>query len=78
SSSVSTTFLVQAYGKHMFTCKIVCEHKKRLVCGIDIMSGNPPDEPHNVSCIQHGMDGHPTCTWDKGRFTHIHTTYVLQ
>ncbi|PKK27142.1 interleukin 12 receptor, beta 2 [Columba livia] len=78
SSSVSTEFQVHAYGKHMFTCKIVCEHKRKLVCGIDIESGNPPEEPTNVSCIQYGTDGHPTCTWDKGRLTYISTKYVLQ
>ncbi|XP_055671748.1 interleukin-12 receptor subunit beta-2 isoform X1 [Falco peregrinus] len=78
SSSVSTRFPVHTYGKHMFTCKIVCEYKKKLICGIDIESGNPPDEPRNVSCIQYGTDGHPTCTWDKGRLTYINTTYVVQ
>ncbi|NXJ43559.1 I12R2 protein, partial [Ciconia maguari] len=77
-SSVSTTFLVHTYGKHMFTCKTVCEYKKKLICGIDIESGNPPDEPRNVSCIQHGTDGHPTCTWDKGRLTYVNTTYIIQ
>uniref|UniRef100_A0A8C4U719 Interleukin 12 receptor subunit beta 2 n=1 Tax=Falco tinnunculus TaxID=100819 RepID=A0A8C4U719_FALTI len=77
SSSVSTRFPVHTYGKHMFTCKIVCEYKKKLICGIDIESGNPPDEPRNVSCIQYGTDGHPTCTWDKGRLTYINTTYVV-
>ncbi|NXI51764.1 I12R2 protein, partial [Chloroceryle aenea] len=76
--SVSTSFLVQSCGKHTFTCKIVCEYKRKLICGIDIESGNPPDEPRNVSCIQYGTASHPTCTWDKGRFTHISTNYVLQ
>ncbi|NXE29042.1 I12R2 protein, partial [Ardeotis kori] len=78
SSSVSTEFLVDAYGKHMFTCKMVCEYKKKLVCGIDLESGDPPDEPRNVSCIQYGTDGHPTCTWAKGRLTHINTTYAIR
>ncbi|XP_074008545.1 interleukin-12 receptor subunit beta-2 [Numenius arquata] len=77
-SAVSTTFLVRTYGKHRFTCKIVCEQKKKLICGIEIESGNPPDEPRNVSCIQNGTDGHPTCTWDKGRLTYLSTTYVIQ
>ncbi|KAM6128789.1 interleukin-12 receptor subunit beta-2 [Phoenicopterus ruber ruber] len=77
-SSVSTEFPVRAYGKHMFTCKIVCEYKKKLICGIDIESGSPPDQPRNVSCIQDGTDGRPTCTWDKGRLTYINTTYVIQ
>uniref|UniRef100_A0A672US84 Fibronectin type-III domain-containing protein n=1 Tax=Strigops habroptila TaxID=2489341 RepID=A0A672US84_STRHB len=78
SSSVSTRFLVHTYGKHMFTCKTFCDYGKKLICGIDIESGNPPDEPRNVSCIQHGTDGHPICTWDKGRLTYIDTTYVVQ
>uniref|UniRef100_A0A8C0EP93 Fibronectin type-III domain-containing protein n=1 Tax=Bubo bubo TaxID=30461 RepID=A0A8C0EP93_BUBBB len=28
--------------------------------------------------ISYGTDGHPTCTWDKGRLTYINTTYVIQ
>ncbi|NWR73707.1 I12R2 protein, partial [Centropus unirufus] len=78
SSSVSTVFPVLMYGKHVFTCKIVCGYKKKLICGIDIESGKPPDEPRNVSCIQYGTDGHPTCTWDKGGLTYINTRYVIQ
>lgn len=39
-TSVSSTFPVNAYGKHMFTCKIDCEYKKKLICGIDIESGS--------------------------------------
>ncbi|KFO82262.1 Interleukin-12 receptor subunit beta-2, partial [Cuculus canorus] len=75
---VSTEFQVLTYGKHVFTCKIVCEYKKKLICGIDIESGTAPDEPRNVSCIQYGTEGHPTCTWDKGRLTYINTIYVIQ
>ncbi|KFO89415.1 Interleukin-12 receptor subunit beta-2, partial [Buceros rhinoceros silvestris] len=75
---VSTEVRLRTYGKHTFTCKTVCGHKKKLICGIDIECGDPPDEPRNVSCVQHGTDGHPTCTWDKGRLTYIHTTYVVQ
>ncbi|NXY79758.1 I12R2 protein, partial [Glareola pratincola] len=77
-SAVHTEFLVLAYGKHTFTCKTFCESGIKLICGIEIESGNPPDEPRNVSCIQYGTDGHPTCTWDTGRLTHISTTYVIQ
>ncbi|XP_067996976.1 interleukin-12 receptor subunit beta-2 [Melanerpes formicivorus] len=76
--SSSTTFLVRAYGKHTFTCKEICDPTKKLICGLDVESGNPPDEPQNVSCIQDGTNGHPTCTWDKGRLTYISTTYVVQ
>ncbi|KAM4896371.1 interleukin-12 receptor subunit beta-2 [Sylvia borin] len=75
--SVSKTILVTTYGNHTFTCYNICP-KKELICGIDIECGNPPDEPRNVSCIQNGTRGHPTCTWDKGRATYICTDYEIQ
>ncbi|NWU41223.1 I12R2 protein, partial [Hylia prasina] len=76
--SVSKTFLVTTYGKHTFSCKTICGDKKKLICGIDIHCGTPPDEPRNVSCIQNGTRGHPTCTWDKGRLTYLHTAYGIE
>ncbi|XP_030311612.1 interleukin-12 receptor subunit beta-2 [Calypte anna] len=77
-SSISTRFLVQSCGRHTFTCKTLWQHRRKIICGIDIEAGNPPDEPRNVSCVQEGSRGHPSCTWEKGRFTHIPTTYLLQ
>ncbi|NXI30353.1 I12R2 protein, partial [Sterrhoptilus dennistouni] len=77
--SVSKTILVTAYGKHTFTCKNICPNgKEKIVCGIDIECGNPPDEPRNVSCVQIGTRGHPTCTWDKGRVTYLQTAYGIE
>ncbi|XP_062353328.1 interleukin-12 receptor subunit beta-2 [Cinclus cinclus] len=76
--SVSKTFVVAAHGKHIFTCKAICGDKAKLVCGIDILCGNPPEEPRNVSCIQYGTRGHPTCTWDKGRLTYLDTAYRIE
>ncbi|RMC08801.1 hypothetical protein DUI87_15052 [Hirundo rustica rustica] len=66
------------HGRHTFTCKSICGDKRKLVCGIDIQCGSPPDEPRNVSCIQDGTRGHPTCTWDKGRITYLHTAYGIE
>ncbi|XP_039340969.1 interleukin-12 receptor subunit beta-2 isoform X3 [Mauremys reevesii] len=68
--------MVLAYGRHTFSCK--CKSNGKIICGIDIYVGNPPEEPGNVSCIQYGRDGNLTCTWVKGRLTHIDTTYVVQ
>ncbi|XP_043346687.1 interleukin-12 receptor subunit beta-2 isoform X1 [Dermochelys coriacea] len=68
--------MVLAYGRHTFSCK--CKSNGKIICGIDIYVGNPPDQPGNVSCILYGRDGNLTCTWDKGRLTHIETTYVVQ
>ncbi|NWI88105.1 IL23R protein, partial [Pitta sordida] len=75
---VTITFPVKAHGKRTYTCKKHCGGARKLICGIDVECGNPPDEPGNVSCIQKGRDGHPMCTWGKGRPTYINTTYVIQ
>ncbi|NXS03342.1 I12R2 protein, partial [Oxylabes madagascariensis] len=77
-SSVSKTFPVTTYGKHTFMCKTICKYETKVVCGIDIQCGNPPDEPRNVSCVQNGTRGHLTCTWDKGRLTYLHTAYGIE
>uniref|UniRef100_A0A8C4XZU3 Interleukin 12 receptor subunit beta 2 n=1 Tax=Gopherus evgoodei TaxID=1825980 RepID=A0A8C4XZU3_9SAUR len=53
--------------------------KLKLSCvswGKKSVCSDPPDQPGNVSCIQYGRDGNLTCTWDKGRLTHIDTTYT--
>ncbi|NXQ12041.1 I12R2 protein, partial [Peucedramus taeniatus] len=76
--SVSKTFLVTTYGRHNFICKRICAHETKITCGIDIHCGDPPDEPRNVSCIQQGTRGHPTCTWHKGRLTYLHTVYGIE
>ncbi|XP_054240459.1 interleukin-12 receptor subunit beta-2 [Indicator indicator] len=76
--SSRASFVVRAYGRHTFTCKQLCHPASKLRCGLDVEAGNPPDEPQNVSCIQYGTNGHPTCTWDKGRLTYLSTTYLLQ
>lgn len=55
-TSVSNTFPVNTYGKHMFTCKIDCEYKKKLICGIDIESGSK--ESFTVPC-SFGCSGVP-------------------
>ncbi|NXQ39076.1 I12R2 protein, partial [Catharus fuscescens] len=75
--SVSKTFQVTTYGKHTFTCKAICDTAK-IVCGIDIVCGNPPEQPRNVSCIQHGTRGHPSCSWDRGRPTFLPTAYRVE
>uniref|UniRef100_A0A8U8AJN0 Uncharacterized protein n=1 Tax=Geospiza parvula TaxID=87175 RepID=A0A8U8AJN0_GEOPR len=42
-----------------------------------ISVSDPPDEPRNVSCIQKGTQGRPTCTWHKGRLTYLPTAYGI-
>ncbi|NWZ33857.1 I12R2 protein, partial [Brachypodius atriceps] len=76
--SVSKTIPVTTYGKHTFSCMTICGNDKKLICGVDIQCGTPPDEPRNVSCIQDGTRGQLTCSWDKGRITYLDTAYGIE
>ncbi|NXQ32334.1 I12R2 protein, partial [Alaudala cheleensis] len=76
--SVSKTFVLSTYGRHTFSCRSICGQRARIDCGIDILCGDPPEQPRNVSCIQNGTRGHPTCTWDKGRATYLPTAYGIE
>ncbi|XP_075471979.1 interleukin-12 receptor subunit beta-2-like isoform X2 [Ascaphus truei] len=58
-----------------YTCYTACD---KLVCGIDIEVGMPPEQPRFVSCEQEGELGSIRCSWEKGRDTYIKTQYTLQ
>jgi len=38
---------------------------------------DPPDKPSNISCSTNGLVTQMICCWDKGRETHLPTTYTL-
>ncbi|XP_032282382.1 interleukin-12 receptor subunit beta-2 isoform X3 [Phoca vitulina] len=66
-------------GTTVFLCKLACSKNKELrVCGAEISVGVVPEQPQNLSCIQKGERGTVTCTWDRGRDTHLYTAYTLQ
>ncbi|KAH0618523.1 hypothetical protein JD844_017812 [Phrynosoma platyrhinos] len=44
----------------------------------EIGSRVPPDQPKNILCHQYGRNGSATCSWDKGHYTHLITTYTVQ
>ncbi|XP_078075501.1 interleukin-12 receptor subunit beta-2 [Mustelus asterias] len=62
--------------KSSFACKLHC-NTEYLICGIDIKAGNPPGQPQNLKCIQHGRDGDVMCSWHIGHVTHISTNHIL-
>ncbi|XP_033869220.3 interleukin-12 receptor subunit beta-2-like [Acipenser ruthenus] len=64
--------------KVAFACKTECNSFSRLICGIDIKAGYPPDPPQNLTCTQNGQLGDVTCTWDKGREPYIKTSFHLR
>uniref|UniRef100_A0A8C7B8B4 Interleukin-12 receptor subunit beta-2 n=1 Tax=Neovison vison TaxID=452646 RepID=A0A8C7B8B4_NEOVI len=66
-------------GTTVFFCKLACSKNKELqICGAEILVGVVPEQPQNLSCIQKGERGTVTCTWDRGRDTHLYTAYTLQ
>ncbi|XP_045853930.1 interleukin-12 receptor subunit beta-2 isoform X2 [Meles meles] len=66
-------------GTTLFLCKLACSKNKELrICGTEILVGVVPEQPQNLSCIQKGERGTVTCTWDRGRDTHLYTAYTLQ
>ncbi|KAK2497996.1 hypothetical protein MC885_005665 [Smutsia gigantea] len=66
-------------GTTLFVCKLACSSSDELrVCGAEISVGVVPEQPQNLSCIQKGERGTVTCTWARGRDTHLHTAYTLQ
>ncbi|XP_042320638.1 interleukin-12 receptor subunit beta-2 isoform X2 [Sceloporus undulatus] len=76
---VSTLILLDTLGKHTFKCECgKSQSTPMLICGINIYVGIPPDQPKNILCHQYGKNGSATCSWDKGRSTHLVTTYTIQ
>ncbi|XP_047584651.1 interleukin-12 receptor subunit beta-2 isoform X2 [Lutra lutra] len=66
-------------GTTVFFCRLACSKNKELqICGAEILVGVVPEQPQNLSCIQKGERGTVTCTWDRGRDTHLYTAYTLQ
>nr|XP_031321206.1 interleukin-12 receptor subunit beta-2 isoform X2 [Camelus dromedarius] len=66
-------------GTTLFVCKLACSSNEEIrICGAEISVGVVPEQPQNLSCIQKGEQGTMTCTWERGRDTHLYTAYTLQ
>ncbi|XP_044296889.1 interleukin-12 receptor subunit beta-2-like [Varanus komodoensis] len=76
--SVSAHISLHRFGRQIFECQCPKERTSLLICGIYIYVGIPPDQPKNISCIQYGKNGYTTCSWDKGHYTYLDTSYMLQ
>uniref|UniRef100_A0A8C6YEP0 Interleukin 12 receptor subunit beta 2 n=1 Tax=Naja naja TaxID=35670 RepID=A0A8C6YEP0_NAJNA len=75
-SSIRTQVLLNTFGRQMFECR--CKEPRPLnICGIYVFVGIAPDQPKNVSCAQYGKYGPTICSWDKGYYTYLLTTYTL-
>ncbi|XP_008052619.1 interleukin-12 receptor subunit beta-2 [Carlito syrichta] len=66
-------------GTTLFICKVDCPNSGEIpVCGAEIAVGVAPEPPRNLSCVQKGEQRTVTCTWDRGRDSHLCTKYTLQ
>ncbi|XP_061094777.1 interleukin-12 receptor subunit beta-2 isoform X2 [Conger conger] len=74
TSSVTVTNIRE---NKTFTCKCTTSSKDSGICGYDIYPGYPPQAPENLTCIQKGESGSITCSWKKGRETHLWPTSQL-
>ncbi|XP_026521502.1 interleukin-12 receptor subunit beta-2 [Notechis scutatus] len=75
-SSIRTQVLLNTFGRQMFECR--CKQPRPLnICGIYVFVGIAPDQPKNVSCAQYGKYGPTICSWDKGYYTYLLTSYTL-
>ncbi|XP_070602228.1 interleukin-12 receptor subunit beta-2 [Erythrolamprus reginae] len=76
-SSIRTQIQLNTFGKQTFKCNCKEPPRSRNICGIYVVVGIAPDQPKNVSCTQYGKYGRTICSWDKGYYTYLFTTYTL-
>uniref|UniRef100_A0A8D0E3R7 Fibronectin type-III domain-containing protein n=1 Tax=Salvator merianae TaxID=96440 RepID=A0A8D0E3R7_SALMN len=78
SLSASTHVRLNVFGAQKFICKCLKQNLWIHICGFYVFVGSPPDKPKNVICIQHGLNGNTSCSWEKGNYTYLDTNYTLQ
>ncbi|XP_032073248.1 interleukin-12 receptor subunit beta-2 [Thamnophis elegans] len=76
NSSIRAQILLNTFGRQTFECDCKAPRPQRI-CGIYVVVGIAPDQPKNVSCAQYGKYGPTICSWDKGYYTYLFTTYTL-
>nr|XP_033772932.1 interleukin-23 receptor-like isoform X8 [Geotrypetes seraphini] len=77
-----TTVQLQLHDVEIPIYTIICKVKpngsnRELVCGMTISSGYPPDSPTNLTCVILENSFYMTCTWNRGKNTHIKTNYTV-
>nr|XP_004664986.2 interleukin-6 receptor subunit beta [Jaculus jaculus]XP_044994845.1 interleukin-6 receptor subunit beta [Jaculus jaculus] len=74
----SVTFVSMAYLSVQLTCNILTYGQlEQNVYGVTVVSGFPPEEPKNLSCIVN--EGKKMmCQWDPGRETYLETNFTLK
>ncbi|XP_029285738.1 interleukin-23 receptor [Cottoperca gobio] len=58
-------------------CKLKGAKLSTLVGGLDLHGGLPPDKPENIICETSRSSDIISCSWERGRETHVLTTYNI-
>ncbi|KAK2835768.1 hypothetical protein Q5P01_016252 [Channa striata] len=57
---------------------VICEldsDQPKIVGGLDLYGGLPPGKPDNIICETTRTSANITCSWNRGRDTHLPSTY---
>ncbi|XP_071343501.1 interleukin-23 receptor isoform X2 [Trachinotus anak] len=58
-------------------CKLKGYQMSKIVSGLDLHGGLPPDKPENVNCETTRSSDFIDCSWRSGQETHLSTTYNI-
>ncbi|KAJ8279089.1 hypothetical protein COCON_G00061550 [Conger conger] len=57
-------------------CTVSQDRTHQTVCGTNLQPGFPPEMPTGLRCFARRDSENISCTWDKGRETHLPTRYI--
>ncbi|XP_036375726.1 interleukin-23 receptor [Megalops cyprinoides] len=63
--------------KSELICRVSNGSLEQTVCGMVLLSGFPPEKPTGIRCFATKDSENVSCTWNKGRQTHILTSYSV-
>lgn len=58
-------------------CKLKNDQQSKIVNGLDLHGGLPPDKPENILCETTMSSDFINCSWERGQKTHLLTTYNI-
>lgn len=58
-------------------CRLMRHQKTRLVNGLDLKAGLPPDKPDNITCETTRSSDLINCSWTRGQETYLPTVYNI-
>ncbi|XP_037627239.1 interleukin-23 receptor isoform X1 [Sebastes umbrosus] len=58
-------------------CKLKNDQLSKIVNGLDLRGGLPPDKPEHILCETAMSSDFINCSWERGQKTHLLTTYNI-